>query len=41
MTATAAGDKQTIALHEAKARDLQAKINALSNIEKASTLSEG
>ncbi|KAJ7650383.1 Nuf2 family-domain-containing protein [Roridomyces roridus] len=27
-------DKNTIAMHEAKTRDLQAKINALSNIEK-------
>ncbi|KAJ6606657.1 Nuf2 family-domain-containing protein [Mycena vulgaris] len=34
MSTTAAEDKQTVALHEAKSRDLQAKINALSNIEK-------
>ncbi|KAJ7231452.1 Nuf2 family-domain-containing protein [Mycena haematopus] len=34
MSSTTVEDKQTIALHEAKARDLQAKINALSNIEK-------
>ncbi|KAK7023807.1 Nuf2 family-domain-containing protein [Favolaschia claudopus] len=33
MSATTIDDKQTIALHEAKARDLQAKINAFSNIE--------
>ncbi|KAF8185055.1 Nuf2 family-domain-containing protein [Mycena galopus ATCC 62051] len=34
MSSTAIEDKQTVAMHEAKARDLQAKINAFSNIEK-------
>jgi kinetochore protein Nuf2 len=34
MSTTAIEDKQTVTLHEAKARDLQAKINAFSNIEK-------
>ncbi|KAJ7273400.1 Nuf2 family-domain-containing protein [Mycena rebaudengoi] len=34
MTSTAIEDKQMVAMHETKARDLQAKINALSNIEK-------
>ena len=29
-------DKKTVAMHESKARDLQAKINALLNIEKVS-----
>jgi kinetochore protein Nuf2 len=40
MSATAIEDKQTVTLHEAKARDLQAKINAFSNIEKVSSLSQ-
>ncbi|KAF8197413.1 Nuf2 family-domain-containing protein [Pholiota molesta] len=34
MSTTVMEDKKTVALHEAKARDLQAKINALHNIEK-------
>lgn len=34
MTLDAADDKRTIAAHEAKARDLQSKINALLTIEK-------
>ncbi|KAJ6611798.1 Nuf2 family-domain-containing protein [Mycena sp. CBHHK59/15] len=34
MNTTVIEDKQTVALHEAKVRDLQAKNNALSNIEK-------
>ena len=34
MGTTAIEDKKTVALHEAKARDLQAKISALVNIEK-------
>ncbi|KAF8964092.1 Nuf2 family-domain-containing protein [Flammula alnicola] len=34
MSTTAMEDKKTVAMHEAKARDLQAKINALHNIEK-------
>jgi len=34
MSTTAMEDKKTVTLHEAKARDLQAKINALLNIEK-------
>ncbi|KAF8436921.1 Nuf2 family-domain-containing protein [Boletus edulis BED1] len=34
MGATAIDDKKTLAMHEAKARDLQAKITALTNIEK-------
>jgi kinetochore protein Nuf2 len=38
MSTTAVEDKQTVALHETKARDLQAKINALSSIEKAPIL---
>jgi len=36
MTNTAIEDKKTVAMHESKARDLQAKINALHNIEKVS-----
>jgi kinetochore protein Nuf2 len=35
MSSTAIEDKRTVALHEAKARDLQAKVTALFNIEKA------
>ena len=34
MGATAIDDKKTLAMHEAKARDLQAKITVLTNIEK-------
>ena len=34
MSHTAMEDKKTVAMHEAKARDLQAKVNALHNIEK-------
>ncbi|KDR81395.1 hypothetical protein GALMADRAFT_239264 [Galerina marginata CBS 339.88] len=34
MSNTAMEDKKTVAMHEAKARDLQAKVNALHNIEK-------
>ena len=34
MTTTAIEDKRTVTLHEGKARDLQAKITALFNIEK-------
>ncbi|KJA27315.1 hypothetical protein HYPSUDRAFT_35161 [Hypholoma sublateritium FD-334 SS-4] len=34
MSTTAMEDKKTVAMHESKARDLQAKINALLNIEK-------
>ena len=34
MGSTAAEDKRTVAMNEAKIRDLQAKINALLNIEK-------
>lgn len=34
MGSTAIEDKRTVAVHEAKARDLQAKITALLNIEK-------
>lgn len=34
MGSTAMDDKKTVTLHEAKARDLQAKITALFNIEK-------
>ncbi|GLB35199.1 putative nuf2 family protein [Lyophyllum shimeji] len=34
MSTTAVEDKKTVAMQEAKARDLQAKINALLNIEK-------
>jgi hypothetical protein len=34
MSTTAIEDKKTVTMHEAKARDLQAKINALLNIEK-------
>jgi kinetochore protein Nuf2 len=34
MSTTAMEDKKTVTVHEAKARDLQAKINALLNIEK-------
>lgn len=36
MGATATEDRRTILLHETKTRDLQAKIAALLNIEKAS-----
>jgi kinetochore protein Nuf2 len=35
MALDTADDKRTIAAHEAKARDLQAKVNALAAIEKA------
>jgi len=35
MSSTAIEDKKIVTLHETKARDLQAKINALLNIEKA------
>lgn len=35
MAATAIEDKKLVGMHEAKARDLQVKINALLNIEKA------
>lgn len=34
MSNTAIEDKKTVAMHESKSRDLQAKINALHNIEK-------
>lgn len=34
MGASAIEDKRTVALHEGKARDLQAKVSALFNIEK-------
>jgi len=34
MSTTALEDKKTVTMHEAKARDLQAKINALLTIEK-------
>jgi hypothetical protein len=34
MSTTAMEDKKTVTVHEAKARDLQAKINTLLNIEK-------
>jgi len=34
MSTTAMEDKKTVTVHESKARDLQAKINALLNIEK-------
>ena len=34
MGTTAVEEKRTVALHEGKARDLQAKITALFNIEK-------
>ncbi|KAG2158016.1 Nuf2 family-domain-containing protein [Suillus bovinus] len=37
MGTTAIEDKKTVALHEAKARDLQAKISTLVNIEKLQT----
>lgn len=33
MSASTVEDKKTVAMHEAKARDLQAKINGLHNIE--------
>ena len=33
MSTSTIEDKRTVAMHEAKARDLQAKINALHNIE--------
>ena len=35
MSSTAIEDKKTVLLHEAKARDLQTKIGAITNIEKA------
>jgi len=35
MSASAIEDKKTVALHEAKARDLQAKIKGLHSIETA------
>lgn len=35
MSASAIEDKKTVTLHEAKARDLQAKIKGLHNIETA------
>jgi kinetochore protein Nuf2 len=38
MGSTATEDKRTVAMHEAKARDLQAKINALLTIEKVCRL---
>lgn len=38
MGATAIEDKKTLAMHEAKARDLQAKITVLTNIEKVGRL---
>jgi hypothetical protein len=38
MGTTAIEDKKAVALHEAKARDLQAKISALVNIEKVTFL---
>lgn len=38
MGSTAVEDKRTVALHEAKARDLQAKITALFNIEKVTSV---
>ncbi|KAF8906040.1 Nuf2 family-domain-containing protein [Gymnopilus junonius] len=34
MSSTAMEDKKTVTMHEAKARDLQTKVNALHNIEK-------
>lgn len=34
MSSTASEDKKTVIMQEAKARDLQSKINALLNIEK-------
>lgn len=34
MSSTAVEDKRTVLMQEAKARDLQAKTNALLNIEK-------
>ena len=37
MSSTAIEDKKTVLLHEAKARDLQTKIGAVTNIEKAIT----
>lgn len=37
MGTTAAEDKKTVAMHESKIRDLQTKITALLNIEKASS----
>ena len=36
MSTTAIEDKRTVAMHEAKSRDLQVKINALHNIETVS-----
>ncbi len=39
MGSTANEDKRTVAIHESKARDLQAKVNALHNIERVSLLS--
>ena len=41
MSATALEEKKTVALHESKARDLQAKLNALSNNEKVRKFSGG
>ena len=38
MSTSAIEDKRTVAMHEAKSRDLQAKINALHNIETVSGL---
>lgn len=37
MSITVMEDKKTVTMHETKARDLQAKINALHNIEKVSS----
>lgn len=39
MSNTVIEDKKTVSMHESKARDLQAKINALHNIEKVSRIS--
>lgn len=36
MSATAVEEKRAVVMHDTKARNLQAKINALHNIEKAS-----
>jgi kinetochore protein Nuf2 len=38
MSASALEEKKAVAMHETKVRNLQAKINALHNIEKASHL---
>lgn len=38
MSNTAIEDKKTVAMHESKSRDLQAKINALHNIEKVNSI---